>query len=354
MRQLNIQLYGRTNQKDFNEELSTRQTVTLSAEQTTVGLDITAPGREKFVELRLDPDDKPTQFVLHDLRVFASDDTEIYCWSGDPDSLTNLIDLRASRAKEQVLLEASSNDPFLLFPLKEPQSGRLRLEMSVSMFLLAPIVDDDNSAIRSLGAHQQELSDAVRSLQMGLRSALDDLAAEQEGLQDALVLQGAQARNEGDALRDELSKITDRANSLEAMLRSVTSDLGELEATLAGQLENTSTEMKSAILGEVREDWRSLNRQIAARTAQASEDARRRDAALAARDEELVRLAETAARFSQSHHYMKQVRSELGVRRDEDAILKLKQLTEEVRDARTQISAFESSLCWRLARAWRR
>ena len=352
MRQLHLQLYGRTDKTDFNEELSARETVTLTPERTTFRLELQPPPTEKFVELRLDPDDKPSEFILHDLRILANDQ-EIYRWNGRADALPAMIDAQATESHDHVQVETTSNDSFLLMPLSEPQSGALVLELAVSQALSAPELRGDAPAIEALGAHQQELSEAVLSLQGSLRSALDDLASEQEGLQDALVVQHAHARSDGAVLKQEISKITERTDSLEALLKSVTSDLMTVESTLTKQIEATTTEVKGAILTEVRDDWRSLHRQIEARAEQAARDAQRRDAALAARDEEMARLAGTVRRLSQSHESMKRVRAELGALHDEDALSKLQQLNQELRAARSRISELESSLCRRVARFFR-
>jgi hypothetical protein len=166
-------------------------------------------------------------------------------------------------------------------------------------------------------------------------------------------VQHAHARSEGAVLKQEISKITERTDSLEALLKSVTSDLTTVESTLAKQIEATTTEVKGAILTEVRDDWRSLHRQIEARAERAARDAQRRDAALAVRDEEMARLAGTVRRLSQSHESMKRVRAELGALHDEDAISKLQQLNQELRAARSRISELESSLCRRVVRFFR-
>lgn len=347
MRQLHLQLYGRTARRDFNERLSTHATATLTPARTTISLELIAPAHEKFIELRLDPDDKPTQFALHGLRILSRDGSEIFRWNGDPAALPALVDLRAWKAKDEVLLEASSNDPFLLLPLPEAQSGSLTLELTVSQALSVPEVSHDNSAARALSVHQQELSDAIRSLQGSLRVALDDLAAEQEGLQDAMVVQHAYARGETDALKNQLSQIAGR-------LQNLVADVSAVETAFVAQLEQATEGIKSAILAEVRDDWRSLNRQFEHRAAQASKEASERDAVLAARDEELARQMGMLRQFAESHELMKQVRKELGVLNDGDALPKLQQLKAQSHTSREKIAKLENSLCWRLTRIWRR
>ena len=334
MRQLNLQLYARTAQKDFTEQLSDRKVVTLAAEPTKTELSLKAPGREKIVELRLDPDDKPSAFVLHDLSVRSVRGTEAYRWNREPDGLGQLIDLRARNVGGQVVLESSSNDPFLLLTLPKPLAGTIIVSITVSQDFNTRV--GDNSAP---GRHQQELTEAVRSLQGSLRFALDELAAEQEGLQDALVVHHAHSRSENGALKEELGRILGLTETLETKLQSA-------EATFASRTE----QMKSSILAEVRDDWRSLNRQIEARAEQAAKEARDQEATLAARDEELAKLLSTVDRYAKSHEVMKQVRAELGALRDDGALLKLKQLKADEQAARDQVAQFEGSFLWRLSR----
>jgi hypothetical protein len=352
MHQLNIQLYGRTSKKNFSEQLSVFRSVTLTPEPTKIELPLKAPGRERFVELRLDPDDKPSAFVLHGLHVRTSAGLEIYKWGGSPNDLSNLVDLRARKANDDVLIESESNDPFLLIPFSEPQGGTVVLELSVSQNLVAPdVADAGDAAVSALSTHQQELADAVRSLQGTLRKALDDLAAEQEGLQDALVVHHAYARVEDGAVRQQLSQVLTRTETLEAVLQKATSDLGAMESAFAAALSETARETRNTILSEVRDDWRSLGRQIKDRAEAASKDAGEREAALSAsRDAEFARLMTALDRLSNSQHVMEKVRAELGIARDEDAPAKLRQLKAEAQSARAQVEALESSLYWRLTR----
>ena len=339
MRQLNLQLYARSAQKHFNEALSDRKIATLGAEPTTIELSLKTPGREKFVELRLDPDDKPSTFVLHALDVRSDDGTEAYTWSGKTDGLGTLIDLKAHEAGDQVIFESSSDDPFLLIALPKPLSGTITLSITVSQ-------DFDASRIEghgALGRHQQELAEAVRSLQGSLRFALDDLAAEQEGLQDALVVHHTHSRSENVALKEELSRVLSLTEALEGKIKAS-------EASFASRLSAATEKMKSSILTEVRDDWRSLSRQIEALAERASTEASEREAALAARDEDLAKLLGTAHIHARSHEVMKQVRAELGSLRDDDALSKLKQLKADAENARGQVAEFESSFLWRLSR----
>lgn len=58
--------------------------------------------------------------------------------------------------------------------------------------------------------------------------------------------------------------------------------------------------------------------------------------------------------FAESHELMKQVRKELGVLNDGDALPKLQQLKAQSHTSREKIAKLENSLCWRLTRIWRR
>lgn len=391
MHQLNLQLYGRTTKKTFSEQLSVRKSVTLTPQPSKIELPLRVPGREKFVELRLDPDDKPSTFVLHELRIRAQDGSEIYSWDGSPESLKEPIDLRAWRSNEDVLVETKSNDPFLLIPFAEPHGGTVVLELSVSQNLAAPHLADAGSAVTALSAHQQELAEAVLSLQGNLRQALDDLASEQEGLQDALAVHHAHARGENDAVRLQLSEVLGRTEVLEAALQKTTTDVSALESTFAvalsevaretkdsilaevrsendavrqklsdvlgytetleGSLETTMTDLRNSVLAEIRDDWRSVIRQIKDRAEAASKDASDREAELSAtREAEFAKVLATLERLAVSQSVMEKVRTELGIFRDEDAPIKLQQLKAEAQIARAQIEEFESSIFGRLMR----
>ena len=68
MKQINIQLYGRAATTQFSEDLSARQSVQLSPDPSTVELSLEARKGQSFVEIRIDPADKPCSFILHDLK----------------------------------------------------------------------------------------------------------------------------------------------------------------------------------------------------------------------------------------------------------------------------------------------
>src|SRR5947209_1414807 len=78
MQQLNLQRYGLTDAGNFSEEVSTFKSVTLTPDPVIIELRLVAPDGEQFVELRLDPDDKPATFVLFDLNVRSDTGAELY------------------------------------------------------------------------------------------------------------------------------------------------------------------------------------------------------------------------------------------------------------------------------------
>lgn len=308
MQQLNLQLYARADGGDFGEDLSARRTVTLSAEPTRIALAIEA-GPSKLSELRLDPDDKPSRFALHALTVRAADGTTLLSWDGDPDSLRGLTDLQAWRAEGQVVLESSTNDPFLLIPLPAPQPA-IVLEVTVATIVL--------------GDHPTELAQAVRSLQSSLRSALDDLSNEQEALQESILLNQAKSRSDVEAINQQFGSIT---------------------PALREEVEKS----RDLLLAGVRDDWRSVRQQIADAAEAIQRSRAESEAVLASNLEgEFSKLRTVVGRVAASQDVMNEIRHELRIRRDEDAIPELQKLKTELDAAHDRIRKMENSLAWRI------
>jgi hypothetical protein len=309
MQQLNIQLYARTDAGTFSEDVSVRQTVTLGAEPSRTELEIEAPAKKKFVELRLDPNNRPSTFALQALTVRGANGKEIWDWDRNPYSLKGLAGLQAWETEGQIVLESSIDDPFFLIELPKPQS-KVTLEISV----VSAILGDDSKA----------LAQAVRSLQGSLRSALDDLSNEQEALQESLLLNQAKARSEVEAINRQF-------------------------AVLAPAVREEVETARNEILAGVRDDWRSVRQQIAdvADAAQRN-DADREAAFVSNLEAEFTKLRTVVGRVAASQDVMNEIRHELGIRRDEDAIAELQKLKAELNDARDRIRKMESSFAWRI------
>lgn len=340
MHQLNLQLYARTAKTDFNEQLSVRRTVTLTPDPERVELSLKAPGREKFVELRLDPDDKASQFVLHELSIRSTAGEELYSWDGDAQGLTGLVSLRAVRSGDEVILESNSTDPFLLIPLSSPQ-GSVSVHLCVSLAI-------------GLGADHRELADAVRALQSSLRVAIDDLASEQEGLQDSLVLQQARARTESHEINEQLQSVLGRAEQAERSLRKLESDVVGMDASFAETVTDKTRRIRNEILAEIRDDWRSVRQQVAESAELALKQGRERDSQISAGlQEEFAKLIQAVRRVAGAEDVLKMVRNELGVARDDEVIEKLRRLARESSAASQRIQSIERSLSWRLTRPFR-
>jgi hypothetical protein len=309
MQQLNVQLYARTADQQFSEELSVRRTVTLTAEPTTVELQIKAPGCGKFTELRLDPDNKPSSFALRALNVRNAEGAELFTWDGEAGGLGTLIDLHAVRSEGQVILESATDDPFILIPLTQAQAS-----IAVELTLVASI----------LGDHPKELAAAVRSLQSNLRAAIDDLSNEQEALQESVLLSQAKSRSEVEAINQRF---------------------GSLTPALRKEVEKS----RDLLLAGVRDDWRSVRQQIAdvAEAAQRSR-AEREGAFAQTLEAEFSKLRTAVGRVAASQDVMNEIRHELGIRRDEDAIGQLQKLKTELDAARDRIRQMENSIAWRI------
>ena len=314
MHQLNIQLYARCGADDFTEELSVRGAVVLTPDPHTIGLRLDAPEGKKFVELRLDPDDKSSIFALHGLKANSASGAELFRWDGNPDSLFGKVNIQAWQAEGQVVLECSSEDPFFRIPLPAPQST-VEVELSVSSIVLSD--------------HPEELAEAVRSLQSRLSHALDDLSNEQESLQETVLLGQANTRTE-----------------IEAINRHV--------RTLGPVLEEQLQKARNEVLKGVRDDWRSVRTQIAdvADLAHRRDQERHRNI-ISALEAEVAKLLQAVSGLSASQAIMDDVRHELGVRRSEDAIPRLRQLKEDAQAARSRIEAVERSLAWRITSFFR-
>jgi hypothetical protein len=311
MQQLHLQLYGKTKTKDFDEQLSTFRMVTLGPEPQAVLIPLGSPRGEKLVQVRIDPDDKPSSFVLHHLGIRSSDGTELYKWDGRAASLKPLVDLVATSTADGIVLESTSHDPFFLIPLARPESESLTVELSVSQRL------------PSAPGHQ-ELAEAVRMLQSGLRFSLDELADQQEGFQDALTVHQAHSRGETAALQE--------------LMRRVSSDA---ECS------------REQIFSEVREDWRSIRRQVM-EIADASARRQKQEANSAAELKgEIALISRIIYRIGGSLDVVKAVRTELGVCRDEDITGALRKLRAEAEENRRKLEGLETSLSWRLTKPFR-
>ena len=384
MQQLNIQLYGRTSTKKFNERLSARTEVTLSPAPKRIELSLDAPANGELVELRLDPDDKPSTFFLHDLRVRSYEGTELYGWDGKPESLTALTDIQAWTTDNRVAVQSVSNDPFLLLPLAAPQSEGIVVEISVSQVLLVQVAGPD-AADASRSSQQRELAQAVRSLESGLRFALDDLAAEQEGVVDSLILHQANARLENHSINQQLATVAERTDAVKQstnrlkgalddqlglfqetsaaadahalefrrLLDRLLSDGEKRHSDLATAFSDKLRKARNEILQETRDDWRSLSRQIGEKATSLQNEARKRDSKMiASMGLEVAKLTGALNRLAGIQLIMKEIREELGVARDEDAIAKLQKLKADAQAARDQV-AMQSSLSWHLMRPFR-
>lgn len=314
MQQLNVQLYARAKDQDFKEEVSVRRTVTITAEPAKVDLQIEAGGKGKFSELRLDPDDKPSSFALHGLTVLGADGTKLFAWDRNPQSFTTLVDLQMVQSESQVIVESSTDDPFLLISLPKPQTSVV-LELTIG----AVIASD----------HPKELAAAVRSLQSNLRAAIDDLSNEQEALQESVLLNQAKWRSEVEAINKQF---------------------GSLTPALRKEIEKS----RDDLLAGVRDDWRSVRQQIAdvADAAQRSH-AEREDAFTQTLEAEFSKLRTAVGRVAASQDVMNEIRHELGIRRDEDAISELQRLKSEVNAARDRIRKMENSFAWRITHPFR-
>jgi len=317
MQQINIQLYGRMAKTEFSEDLSARQSVPLSPDPSTVELSLNAPEGQSFVEARIDPADKPCSFILLDLKIFSRDQgAEIYRWDGNPDSLGVAVGIEFREEIGQVVVDCLTDDPFILLPLSEPHQS---LTVHLRAAELVSVADE------------VKLAGAVRSLQASLRFALDDLANEQEGLQEALLLHRTHSHNEGRIVNDRLSEVLGKTAALDAAVSG------------------SATQTREVLLQEVRDDWRSLRRQIEEVADKFIENSRARDVSLSAKMQaEFAKLEEAMNRSAASQEVMYQLRRELGVIHNDDAVAKVRQLKSEVDAARAQLRTMKRSLAWRL------
>lgn len=330
MQQLNLQLYGRPADADFSEQLSSFRSVMLSPDPLTVELVLEATGKQAFVELRLDPDDKPSTFVLHGLALRSRSGAQIYRWDGSPESLGEISGMRVSGEHGEAVVESLGNDPFLLIPLAEPLRDGVVVEVTASQPLLA-------------GDRDESLADAVRSLRTSLRAALDDLAAEQEGLQDALTSHHAHARAETRDINERMAQLLDRTERLE-----------QLEGRFSTSLTETAKQIRDLTVAEVRDDWRSVRRQIAEVAEAASRHGQERHAELTASIQaEFAAMTEALHRLRVKDELLAQVRHELGVASDEESLGALRQLRTEAEQARNRLQAMESTASWRITRPLR-
>lgn len=339
MQQLNLQLYARTANKDFSEQFSISRTVTLTPDPEHIELRFDVPARQKVVELRLDPDDKPSAFVLHGLAVRSIAGDELYRWDGEAHSLTRLVDLRAAKLNGQVILESSSNDPFMIISLPSPQAAGILVELSIAL---------------AIQGDETELADAIRSLQSSVRLAIDDLASEQEGVHDILIVQETQARSERQAINQQLQSVLGRADQVEKSLHKLESNVVGMDAAFAQTVSETTRQLRNEILAEIRDDWRSVRQQVSDSAEVVLKRGRERDGEIVVGiQEEFAKLIQAVHRIAGSEELLKQVRKQLNVARDDEILNKLQRLTTEVQLACDRVRCMERSLSWRLTRPFR-
>lgn len=241
---------------------------------------------------------------------------------GSPNSIGVVVGIEFRRENGQVIVDCRTDDPFILLPLSKPHRA-LTVQMRAAELVSA--------------ANEEQLAGAVRSLQTSLRFALDDLATEQEGLQEALLLHQTHSHNEGRIVKDRLSEV-----------------LGKT-ASLGAAVSGTASQTREVLLREVRDDWRSLRRQIEEVADKLIEHSRAREVSLSANlQAEFARLEQAVKRSAASRDVMNHLRRELGVLRDEDAVAKVQQLKDEAEAARAQVREIQGSFAWRLTHAFAR
>lgn len=409
MHWLNLQLYARTTSNSFNERLSVHDKVLLTANPTPVALSIAAPEGEQILEVRLDPNDKASTFVLHRLNVVSDEGQQLYSWDGTLENLTGLSDIKPESVNGRVVLECTSDDPYLLISLPGPHAGKILLDLSVSHALM-PENGSEAGEPDPTYAFQVELAEAILSLQSSFNQALEDLAAEIEGLQDAFVINSVNARRDSDAaarLADENRALFGSIEStVAAQLGSVVGDLSsanrqglaELAAAISGIQETLAAEAEvgggkhdSVVrqLENILESGRRFEEQASKLQDRLRAEALAIDAKIesvrveehfallreyiqtesgglnasmraslgaaiaelsAGSQEEFAKLAAQVASFADAKQLLQHIRAELNIARDEDIVLTVQQLLAEVRGTRGNIKAMEASLAWRLTR----
>lgn len=317
MQRINIQVYGRTATTDFNEGLSVGKSLSLSPDPSTAELWLEAPKGQSFVEVRIDPADRASSFILLDLKILSADDgAEVYQWDGGRATLGVAVGIEFREEIGQVIVDCRTDDPFILLPLPKP------VRSLIVQLRAAELVSS---------ADEEQLAGAVRALQTSLRFAVDDLATEQEGLQEALLIYQARSHSESRIMKDRLSDVLRKTAAL--------------DATVSG----SATQTREVLLQEVRDDWRSLRRQIEEVADKFVENTRAHDVSISAILEvEFAKLEQAINRSAASQDVMDQLRRELGVLRDDDAVAKVQQLKSEVEAARAQVRTMKRSFAWRL------
>lgn len=308
MQQLNLQLYARSKDGVFSEDLSVRRSVTLTSEPVKLELAIPAEGHGDIVELRLDPDDKPSIFVLHALAVRTTDGKALFAWNRKSEDLPNPVGLEAWEQDGQIVLEASTFDPFLLIPIAPPSPGVV-LECTIGSVILAD--------------HPKELADAIRSLQYTLRAAIDDIASQQESLHEFVLLNQRHSTANLQAIYERIEGI-------------------------APLLSSSVDEARRDIMIAARDDWKSTRQRIC----EVSDAIRCNDAREASAADRLetdfAKLRQTVEKSASTQEVIKEVRYELGIRRDDDAIPAIQQLKSEVLALRARLKSIEHSFLWRV------
>lgn len=255
---LNLQLYGRAANDDFNEQLTVRETVELRTGPTTVTLSLPASKDAPILELRLDPDDKPSTLILDRLNVTSSDGKELYNWDGTLKSLNALSNIKAQSLDGRVVFECLNDDPSLLIPLKVPQTGTVSVELGVSRLL---VVGSAEQAAQALAHNAERIKFAETMLfhQHRCHLILTEVAGEIEGLQDAVQVDNAGRRRDSEIVGRRLAELIQANDRLERATELLTTDFHAWPALIEQTLTSLGLNEQIARLGQ---ENRALRRSL--------------------------------------------------------------------------------------------
>jgi hypothetical protein len=151
---LNLQVFIRTNSREFNEETSFKYHIGLTRERKVFTLPLHAFPSD-VTHLRIDPSDHPGLLCLHTISIRGATGEELFYWtpfSRSETGLDGVIILNAAPSLPEPMTILLNADPMLIFPLPDAirlrPAGLLLLELELS----APGETQTNTLLSTLQA----------------------------------------------------------------------------------------------------------------------------------------------------------------------------------------------------------
>jgi hypothetical protein len=207
-------------EQEFEEKRALRANLELNRARTQIGLRAESEGAEASLEaVRIDFDEKPSSFMLHDLRVVSPDGDNLYLWDGSPGQLVG-VGFKAVRTIQGVRIDCLDADPQLPIAFHAPLPKWVLISITVTEAVgegafLQPI----DEVLQNQEIMHAELSRHLRAF----TAAMADFTVAEEDVDQALL----ELRNAGVA---QSSLHERRVDSLRGVLEQVLGTLASIES----------------------------------------------------------------------------------------------------------------------------